>query len=238
MAVVRHTYGFTNRGVGEGLGSFLPIFDPTQYVVDWEDFLLWDNTDNVDWAITINGTGTITAGDAQGGTAVLATSGTEDHNVFAQRVAAAFRWEPTRKMWFESRFKISDATQSDIAIGLQVTDTSPLDTADGIFFLSIDGSAALDFRVEKNDTATTSAAVATLANDTYIKVGFYYDGGNSFDVYVNNTKVTTLSNPANAPDDVDISITMGVQAGAAAVTTLTVDYMLAIAERGTSTIDT
>ena len=50
-----------------------------------------------------------------------------------------------------SRFKLSDATQSDALVGLAITDTTAIDgVTDGIFFTKDDGDTNLDFVVEKD----------------------------------------------------------------------------------------
>ena len=54
---------------------------------------------------------------------------------FFQLVKEGFKFESGKQIGFHVRFKTNDATQTDIVAGLQLTDTSPLDVTDGIFFL-------------------------------------------------------------------------------------------------------
>ena len=68
---------------------------------------------------------------------------------FLQLKGEAFRLSASKKAYFSARFKVSDATQSDFVMGLHITDTSPLDVTDGIFFLKSDGAATISFIVEK-----------------------------------------------------------------------------------------
>ena len=41
-------------------------------------------------------------------------------------------------------------------MGLQITDTTPLDVSDGVYFISVDGSADLLLNVEKDNSADTT----------------------------------------------------------------------------------
>jgi hypothetical protein len=59
-----------------------------------------------------------------------------------------------------------------------------------IVFQSDDGSAALLCKTEASDTAT-STSVATLANSTYVTVGFVVDGIGKVDFFVNRQLVAT-----------------------------------------------
>jgi hypothetical protein len=129
-------------------------------------------------------------------------------------------------MWFGCRFKVNDATQSDVVLGLQITDTSPLDVTDGLFFIKADGSTSLTFEVEKNGTATSTAA-ATLADDTFVTVGFFYDPSDRlFHIFVNDNEVATSVN-TNAVDDEDLTVSFGIQNGEAVAKVMTVDWIWA-----------
>ncbi len=135
-----------------------------------------------------------------------------------------------KELFFEARLKVSDATQSDVVIGLQITDATPLDVSDGVFFIKADGSTSVSLLVEKNGTATTTSSVATMANDTFISLGFYYDGASSIQYSVNGvvkgTSVTT-----NLPDDEDMTVSIALQNGEAVAKTMTVDYVFVAKER-------
>ena len=139
-------------------------------------------------------------------------------------------------MFFKARFKVSDATQSDVVIGLQITDTTPLDVTDGIFFQKDDGDTNIDFHIEKDNSATSNSAVGTLADDTFITVAFAYDpngnsGSGSVSVFIDDSKVAEQSTLTNVPDDEELTVSFGIQNGAAAAKTMTLDYIIAAVER-------
>ena len=218
----------------DSLGYQLPVPAPYSMISYFNDFLTYVAGD---WTITETEAG---AGDASqalssalaaaGGALVITNDAADDDNVFMQLKGEAFRWSSTVPMWFACKFKVSDATQSDLAIGLQITDTSPLDTTDGLFFYKADGSAVLTFRAEKDDTAT-STNVATLANDTFVTVGFFYEPKDGlFHIFVNDVEVATSVN-TNAVDNEDLTVSIGIQNGEAVAKVLTVDYIYAAQTR-------
>ncbi len=103
---------------------------------------------------------------------------------FLQLKGESFKLSSSKRAYFSARFKVSDATQSDFVMGLGITDTTPLDTTDGVFFLKADGGTGLDFLIEKDNTATTTSSVATIADDTFITTNWFIDPDHS-KVYFN-----------------------------------------------------
>jgi hypothetical protein len=184
-----------------------------------------------DWTVTETDAGATQAlTDGDGGLLLITNTAADNDLVSLQKKGESFRFESGKALFFEARFKVSDATQSDVVIGLQITDTTPLDVTDGVFFIKADGAATVDFRVEKNNTATTASAIATMANDTYIRLGFYYDGASAVQYFVNGT-YTGSSVTTNLPDDEDMTVTIAIQNGEAAAKTMTVDYVYVAKER-------
>ena len=188
-----------------------------------------------DWTITTTEDGTGSATEAvtssAGGALLLTNAAGDDDNDFLQLKGEAFKLSSSKRAYFSARFKCNDVDQSDIVIGLQITDTSPLDVTDGIFFISNDGDAGLDFLVEKDNSATTTEDVATLADDTFITVSWFIDPDRSAVYYsINNAEPVKVAN-TNLPDDEELTISIGIQNGEAAAQTLTVDYVTAIVER-------
>ena len=116
-------------------------------------------------------------------------------------------------------------------MGLHITDTSPLDVTDGIFFISADGAATVDLSVEKDNTATTASSIATMANDTFITLSWFIDPNTSNVHYsVNNAEPLVLAD-TNLPNDEDLTISFGIQNGEAVAKTMTVDYINVMIER-------
>ena len=71
----------------------------------------------------------------------------------------------------------------------------------------------------------------SLADDTFMTLGFIYDPKDQkFHVYQNNVLAGTVVS-TNAPDDEELTLSFGIQNGAAAAKTLSVDYIGAYKER-------
>jgi hypothetical protein len=166
---------------------------------------------------------------------VITNDDADNDNDFLQLVKEGFKFESGKQLAFNARFKTSDADASDVVMGLQITDTSPLDVSDGIFFLLTDGSTTLQFIVEKDGTQSTLDLPAAMADDTFMTVGFVFDPRDqTFHVYQNNAEVGTVVS-TNAPDDEELTVSFGIQNGAAAAKVLTVDYVTAMKERTANT---
>lgn len=227
MTTTRFPNGVTN--VGEQ-SLFAELGQPaaTLYHTYFEDF---DYYAAADWTVTETDAGATQAlADGDGGLLLITNTAADNDLVSLQKKGESFRFASGKPLFFEARFKVSDATQSDVVIGLQITDTTPLDVSDGVFFIKADGAATVDFRVEKNNTATTASAMATMADDTYIRLGFYYDGVSAVQYFVNGS-IAGSSVTTNLPDDEDMTITIAIQNGEAVAKTMTVDYVYVAKER-------
>ena len=229
------TSGVTNVGSDSTLGK-LKAPAPHKYHTYFNDF---DTYLASDWTITTteDGTGSATEALADGdGGLLLVTNaaGDNDHDFF-QLKKEGYKYEAGKQLAFHMRFKTNDATQTDIVAGLQLTDTTPLDVTDGIFFLKADGAATISFIVEKNSTQSTLTLPNSLADDTFMTLGFVYDPKDQkFHVFQNNVLAGTVVS-TNAPDDEELTVSFGIQNGAAAAKTLTVDYIGASKERTAAT---
>ena len=225
------TSGVTNVTADSTFGK-VKAPDPTKYHMYHNDF---DTYLASDWTITTteggSGNASEALGDGDGGLLVITNDDADDDNDFLQLVKEGFKYEAGKQLAFKARFKTSDADASDVVMGLQLTDTTPLDVTDGIFFLLTDGSTTLQFIVEKDGTQSTLDLSTAMADDTFMSVGFVYTPADQkFHVYQNNVEVGTVVN-TNAPDDEELTVSFGIQNGAAASKELTVDYVTAMKER-------
>lgn len=230
MAPTRFPSGITNVAKTNPLGA-IGMPDPTKFHVYFDDF---DTYTAGDWTITTTeagaGSATEAVGNVDGGVLVVTNDDADNDADFFQKKGESFKFVAGKKLWFKARFKVSDATQSDFVIGLQITDTTPLAVSDGVFFQKDDGDANLDFYVEKNSTATTASAIATVSDDTFFTVAFYYNGVDGIEYYVDDVKLGTAV-VTNLPDDEELTISFGIQNGEAVAKVMTVDYILAVKER-------
>lgn len=218
--------GLTTTAQGSPFGDFiLPDFTKTHIFND--DF---DTYTAADWTVTEVGVATQALADGDGGLLLITNAAADDNSSFNQKVGESFLFATGKKLWFDCRFQVSDATQSDVVIGLQITDTTPLDVTDGVFFLKADGAATIDLLVEKDNTATTTSSVATLVDATDIRLSFFYDGVSAIKIFADGVHVAT-SVTTNLPDDEVLTVSFGIQNGEAVAKTMTLDYIVAVKER-------
>ena len=226
MSTTRFPNGVTNVGEDSLFAALGQLAGP-QFHTYFEDF---DYYAAADWTVTETQAGATQAlTDGDGGLLLLTNTAADNDLVALQKVGESYRFASGKKLFFEARFKVSNATQSDVVMGLQITDATPLDVTDGVFFLKSDESTTISLLVEKNSTATTTS-VGTLADDTYIRLGFYYDGNSSIQAFVNGTYVAT-SATTNLVDDEDLTVSFALQNGNAVARTMTVDYIYVAKER-------
>lgn len=227
LLVTRFPNGVTNVGE-ESPFADLAMPAPTLFHTYFNDF---DTYVAGDWTVTETDSGAteaLTNGD--GGLLLITNTAADNDLVALQKVGSSFTFTAGKKLFFEARFKVSDATQSDVVMGLQVTDTTPLAVANGVFFLKSDGAATADLVLTKSSTSTVNSAVATLVDDTFISLGFYYDGTNLsyfVDGVLKGTSVTT-NLPASTSN---LTVSFAIQNGEAAAKTMTVDYIFVAKER-------
>ena len=205
--------------------------DPTKFHTYFNDF---DTYTAGDWTVTETDAGAtqaLTAGD--GGLLLLTNTAADNDLVALQKNPAAFTFTAGKKTFFSCRFKVSDATQSDVVIGLQVVDATPLDVTDGVYFLKADGSTAISVICRKNaSTGSTSASsIATLANDTFIELGFAYDGEGKVYYEVNGNVVGSLDASSSYLPDTTCTVSFAIQNGEAVAKTMTLDYVYVAKER-------
>lgn len=205
--------------------------DPTKAHVYFNDF---DTYVAGDWTVTLIGAGgTAALADADGGVLAITTDALDDDQVTLQKVGESFLLESGKEAWFKARFKVADATQSDFQIGLVVTDTTPLDATDGIYFQKDDGDALLDVICRKNATtgSTSATGIHTVVNDTYLTVGWHYDGISELKYFVNDVHKGTLSATSAYLPDTELTVSMSFKNGEAGAIAMSVDYIFAAKAR-------
>jgi hypothetical protein len=236
---VRYTAGVSTANTGSTLEKF-PMADPTKTFVYFDDFTTYAAAD---WTVTeINNATQALAADAPFGALVVTLAGAENDGSQSQLTTENFTMTAGKKAWFKTRFKISDEVQSDLAIGLCILDTTILGDVggdgltDGIFFAKEDGDAIVDFHVQKNSTTgqLSTTSVTTLTADTYVTLGWYYDGGREIKLFVNDVHKTSVdigATFATYMPDTPVTVSFAVLAGEGEATALTVDYLFAAIER-------
>lgn len=218
--------GVTTAKKIEPFGEFI-LPDESKVHKFFEDF---DYYRAADWTVTETGVATQALTDEDGGALLITNAAADNDRSFQQKVGESFLFEPGKRLWFDCRFQTNDATLALILIGLQITDTTPESVTDGVFFVITDASTDINFVVEKDSVATTTAQVGTLVDDTYSRLSFFYDGKSEIAVFVDNVRVGS-SVTTNMPDDEVMTISFGVRNGEAVSKTMTTDYIFVAKER-------
>ena len=177
----RFTYGVSTQPKGSFAGDY-PLPDPFMtggtkgkevytYANDFVD--LGNNASRVivgtnsTFALTdgVNGLGILTPGAGTTASAV-------------HRAAASFQFIEGKKLWCVHRIKMSSVAGNTVFyFGLTKVSGGTLATTDRLVFSKAAASTSLNLVSTVNNTATTLVTgAATVANDTFITAGYYYDG--------------------------------------------------------------
>ncbi len=174
------------------------------------DFLDSDNLVTTEgWTVTQVNSGTISLLAAEGGVLHVDSAGNNasDDGVSAQLLNCRFLPKAGRKIAFEARVKMNDATDQYF-IGLCATDTTLIasgvldDASDKVGFYH--EAASTDNKISCVTARTTAddktADVAANVDATYMTVGFVIDGITTVDFYVNGALVESGALTANVPN--------------------------------------
>jgi hypothetical protein len=209
----------------------LPIGEEPDLVKAFNDFLFAKDYAATDWVVTETTAGATQAlvADEVNGALVFTTEANDDDVIQIQSTEMFSKITVGKQLWFETKLKISDATQMDFFAGLASTDTTIIaGTTDSIGFRKLDGTTSCLSITEDNTTETTNTA-ATIVADTYVTLGFRWDGVSSVEFYVNRSLVATHT--TNIEQTNKLALTFTMQNGEAAAKTMTIDYFYIAQER-------
>jgi hypothetical protein len=190
-------------------------------------------TDPTEWVNTVveagAGTSTAVLADVAGGALAITCAAGENDGWSSQlgnpNSGEWVTFAAEYPLYYGVQFQGNDVDQTDFFFGLAVTDTALLGgVTDGMYFRSVDGSAVLNFVLEK-DSAETTTAVATMTDATDITAEFLYWGSNVY-VYIDGALVTTIADSdANFPNDELLRLSYEVLTGEAVANTCQVRWM-------------
>jgi len=237
----RYADGVTNIGKGKTL-SEMPMLDPTKVYGSWYDF--FDYT-AADWIVSTSGTGAVVVSDTlAGGVGVLTTGGTaegdfdffQESNDGGTDDAEVYLFATGKKAWFKTRFKIVDVDQTEYMLGLHIVNADPRNAAptDGVYFNSDDETGDVDLIIVKGSSSTVASGVCTMVDDTFVTLGFYWDGVSTIHYFVNDVEIGSVGVGTSLPDDEYLSLSWGIEAGAAGAAgtyRMFIDYIGAWMER-------
>lgn len=234
----RFTKGVTNVDSNRTYGQFLEP-DPTKVYGYSNDFFVYAATD---WVLTTAEAGAGSASEAiaddeTGGVLVVTNAGgSGDHDNFqlskdgGTNDSESFGFSTGKKAWFKARFKSNDGDQIHSFIGLHITNTDPVNAAptNGVYFEITGG--VITMVVRKDSVSSSETLVATLGDDTFVELGYYWDGIDTFSIFVDDLEITPTVGGANLPSEL-LAVSFGVENEEADTNTLELDYIEAYMER-------
>lgn len=226
MSVTRFPNGLTTAKKTDPMGEFI-LPDPTTAHVYFEDF---DYYNAADWTVTENGIATQALTDGDGGRLLITNAAANLNDSSSQKVGESFLFESGKKLWFDCKLQVNDALQSNFIIGLMITDTTPLTATDTVHFRKFDGTTALRFHVEKDGTSNQVISTSTVADNTDVRLSFFYNGVDKVAFFVDGVRIQNLPT-TNLPDDEVLTVTYYIQNGEAAIKTMNLDYIFVAKER-------
>lgn len=226
----RFPNGATNVNTNQPFG-YMGMFDQTLVHALLDDFNAYSAAA---WTVTVVGvTPTAALANGDGGWLLLTTTSGATDSIFLDKLGEGFSVTAGKKAVFKARFKLSDSTNSAPLIGLQVTSTTPNTATDGIYFTKPTGAKTLSIFSRKDATtgSTSVTGVGTMADDTFINVAWYYDGKTTLNYYVNDVQTGSITSVTAFLPDTTLTPSFGFTNGAAAIKTMTIDYISAMFER-------
>jgi len=167
----------------------------------------------------------ITAGTTHSGEMQVLPDATENDGFNLAVEGEAYYLETGKPLYFGARLKMTDADQSDLIIGLCITDTEMWGgVSDGVYFSSADETATASFTCERNDSINGSAdtAAGTLT-ESYTILEFYYDGATTVKAWFDGTLVATHT--THIPNDEALTFVVECLTGEGVANGVVIDWV-------------
>ena len=181
-----------------------------------------------EWVITATGTSPVTASVLQDAVALVTSGGSDFDGDNMQIVGSRFKLTAGKPCYFGVGITISEATQSDLVIGLFGVDTTLTAAsgshafnvaAGGVGFTKLDNTTACNF-VSYATTSVTNTAVASVMGVTKHIYEIYWDGADVYG-YLDNALVGSFS---TSLPSVVLTPSIAFRTGSAAAKTCTVHW--------------
>ena len=225
----RFTNGLNNCDVkhGAGYNYILPDYTATvhEYYNDFDTYAA------ADWTVTkTSAAATQALANGDGGWLLLTNPANNNFISVMQLAVKSFYLAAGKKAWYTKRFKLSDALNTGAIGGFISANTTPFSAiSDGVYFLKAAGARTFQFTVVASSTATTVTGYSSLADDTMVSVGFYFNGKDKIRFYINGIQVATLAS-TNLPSAA-LAPLFAIKSGTTAGKTASLDFILASKER-------
>lgn len=199
---------------------------PDQFAVYADYFLRFAAGD---WTVTETQAGATEAlTDVAGGGLLITNTAADNDLVGMQLGSEAFLPAYGKKIWFQTKFQVSEATQVDWMFGLSDTDTGlPTLPSDGIVFYKNDGDTNIQFATVKASVASVESNIGTFAAATDITLGFRVTGTHLVEAWLNGYKVADIE--TNIPLT-EMRVSLALRNGDGNARTMIVKRLIAVQE--------
>ena len=234
----RFLSGVATVPAAQPLGSY-PHHDPFHTsgnagldVVTYSNDFFNIGSTTLDWVVT-GASSTFTIVDGLGGIAKVTPGGATTTTTVAS-VGGGFQFIVGQDFWYVCRIKMSAISSTKaFSFGLQKGSGATGSATDGLWFTKPASSTSLNLVSTVNSTATTLVTgVTTVTADTYVDVGFYYDGTDIL-VYSSDAVVARITAPTigtTATNLTNALLNVGFNVVPTATDTVSIDYVLVAQE--------
>lgn len=137
--------------------------------------------------------------------------------------------EPNFPIYAEMRFKINDADNASFWFGLVTGTVWFTNPNDYVVFYIDNADDSINFATAKNGTATTVDTTEDAEDNTWVRIGFHYDGVDTIRWFVFRDSdqycLATGNWTGNIPDDEYMRMGFGIRNDEAAIKALYIDYI-------------
>lgn len=234
-------------GPASGLWTGCPSLldpDPYKFFVVFDDFCTGVAT-GTNWiSVDDGGTGTNAHVDVRGGALAVVTAAADNDYHAMSSTSECFNLVATKELWFEARFRLTEANTNESAWWFGLTDTlttggfqadtgGPLASYDGVLIWKDEATMAVDFETSNAGTQATGTNLGTFVSATWTRVGFHCSAAATTAVVtpyldLSDSGTMTAGTPQNLTRSglEEMHVVFGVKAGpTAGAETLQVDYI-------------
>lgn len=226
---------FLNYHIGHDKASWFLNYQIADAIRIEDDFTEYTTTQR--WTtILTGGSGSVAVGDAQNGVLVLTTHTDATDSAEIYQTNETFRLYDHHPLYFETRIKVTTGLTDKFYAGIgDANGEYAVGFAHGVYFMS-DGDGNLDFKVEDSTVVESTDTGVNLANLTWLRLAFHWDGEGDIRWFVFDDDQVCLATGTYAkatvaiPQDEEMGIAVGVKT-AVALTAIHVDYVKCVQRR-------
>ncbi len=239
--------GFTQDQSWQPLG-LLGTPDPLFYSETYDDFNFYQAGR---YTVTNTGNGTVAGTPLDGGAIIFTTNSLTPAATDISAIQpdnANLTLSSTLKWAFLCRVQTSDATNAALNLGLIQKTATPFTVTDGVYFGKASGATYPTFSVVGGSTVQATVSldgIVAFANNTYLDLGFTYDGRGNLLVFAGsnligqkNNQNTAVLGPVARLDLSALTLTtavlaqsLAIESGTASSKTMTADFFYGAKER-------